>query len=112
MQKPSHLPTASVRHAKIIQARLPEWLRNLTADEISALQSFSPSLWNWFDQANRAHPHVTRELLHDYAAYRKSTDHWHSPPVPFPPLKNTRHRCWQQPSRPGSVSTSMCVQPT
>lgn len=73
MQKPSHLPTASVRHAKIIQARLPEWLRNLTADEISALQSFSPSLWNWFDQANRAHPHVTRELLHDYAAYRKST---------------------------------------
>lgn len=74
MQKPSHLPTASVRHAKIIQARLPEWLRNLTADEISALQSFSPSLWNWFDQANRAHPHVTRELLHDYAAYRKSTD--------------------------------------
>lgn len=72
MQKLFQSPAASARHAEIIQARFPEWLSNLTADELRALQTFSPSMWNWFDQANRSHPHVVRELLHDYAAYRKS----------------------------------------
>lgn len=73
MQKLSRSPTVSARHAEIIQARFPEWLRDLTADEISTLQTFSPSLWDRFDQANRSHPHIVKDLLHDYATYRKST---------------------------------------
>ncbi|MBV4489508.1 dermonecrotic toxin domain-containing protein [Pseudomonas oryzicola] len=73
MQKLSQAPTVYACHAEIVQARLPEWLRDLTADEVSALKTFSSSLWDWFDQSSRSHPHITRELLHDYAAYRKST---------------------------------------
>lgn len=73
MQKLSYMPTASARHAEIIQARFPAWLSDLTADEINVLQAFRPSLWNWFDQAARSHPHIVKSLLHDYAAHRKST---------------------------------------
>lgn len=73
MQNHSQSPAASSRHAEIIQAKIPEGLRNLTADEISALQTLPPSIWEWFGQASRSHPHVFKELLHDYATYRKST---------------------------------------
>lgn len=73
MRKLSQAPTVSTRHVEIVRARLPEWVSDLSADEAGALKTFSSSLWDWFDRSNRSHPDIIKELLHDYAAYRKST---------------------------------------